>query len=91
MRKGSSGIYGRRPSHVASSALKGGIWRALWRFVLFPFHDLSSLTEPMRKALESQQVGDSTSAGGATFTKTSHGDTAYRQLLLDLLGDSDEI
>ncbi len=91
VRKGSGLIYGRRPHDMATTALKGGIWRALWRFVLFPFQDLSSLSEPMRKALESQQVGAATSAGGATFSKISHGDSAYRQLLLDLLGDSDEI
>ena len=29
--------------------------------------------------------------GGATFSKISHGNSAYRQLFLDLLGDSDEI
>ncbi|MGW2937489.1 hypothetical protein ACWDA7_38010 [Streptomyces sp. NPDC001156] len=91
VRKGSSGIYNREPHNVAKLALNGGIWRALWRFVLFPFRDLSSVSDSMRKALESQDVGKATTPGGATFSKISHGDTAYRQLLLDLLGDSEEI
>jgi len=88
--KGSSVIYGRRPHDVAKRALKGGMWRALWRFVLFPFQDIGSLTDSMRKALESHQVG-TTAPGGTTFSRIAHGDTAYRQLLMDLLGDSDEI
>jgi hypothetical protein len=91
VRKGSSVIYGRRPHDLAKRALKGGIWRALWRFVLFPFQDVGSLTDSMRRALESQHVGAGTSPGGATFSKIAHGDTAYRQLLMDLVGDSDEI
>jgi hypothetical protein len=91
VQKGSSLIYGRKPHDLAKRALNGGIWRALWRFVLFPFQDLSSVSDSMRKALESQEIGKTTTPGGGTFSKMAHGDTAYRQLLLDLWGDSDEI
>jgi hypothetical protein len=91
VQKGSSLIYGRQPHHLAKQALTGGIWRALWRFVLFPFQDLSSLSDSMRKALESQEIGKATTPGGGTFSKMANRDTAYRQLLLDLWGDSDEI
>jgi hypothetical protein len=91
VRKGSSVIYGRQPHDMAKRALQDGIWRALWRFVLFPFQDIGSLTDSMRKALASPQGDATTSPGGGTFSKISHGDTAYRQLFLNLFGDSDEI
>lgn len=91
VRKGSSVIYGRQPHDLAKRALKGGMWRALWRFVLFPFEDIGSLTDSMRKALQAQHEGAATSPGGATFSKIAHGDSAYKELLRDLLGDSDEI
>jgi hypothetical protein len=82
--KGSSRICGRQ------RALKGGVWRALWRFALFPFRDIETLTKSMREALASPKV-KKTTPGGATFSKISRGTSPYKQLFLDLVGDSDEI
>jgi len=82
-------IYSRAPHDVWKSALGGGYWRAAWRFVLFPFRDISSLPGSLKRSLEATSRYGSSSA--ATFSKAQGRDSAYRQLFKDLLADEDEI
>jgi hypothetical protein len=82
----SKGFYNRTPSKVASTALAGGTWRALWRSVIHPFEHLGNLPDAMKRSLEASQ-GKLPSG----FSKSQHRDTAYRDLLRDLIGDEDEL
>jgi hypothetical protein len=82
----SKGFYNRTPSKAASTALAGGTWRALWRSVIHPFRDLGNLPDAMKRSLEASQ-GKQPSG----FSKGQHRDTAYLDLLRDLIGDEDEL
>jgi len=80
-------FYNRSPSKVAKTALTGGVWRALWRFVTFPFQDIGTLPESLKRALESP----SGQAKRPAFSKAERRDSAYQALLRDLVGDEDEL
>jgi len=86
VRTNKSAFYGRRPADAAYGALAGGTWRALWHSMIHPFKDLHDLPDAMKRSLEASQGLKS-----SPFSKSKHSDTAYRDLLRDLIGNEDEL
>lgn len=82
----SSWIYGRRPHDLAQGALAGGPWRALWHSMIHPFRDLGELPEALKRGLEEAQGIKS-----SPLSQGKHKNTAYRDLIRDLLGDEDAL
>lgn len=81
-----SGIFGKRTSKFAKDALANGTWRALWRFAIFPFEDLSSIPAELKRGLEvahNQKL--------KKFSTVHHRDTSYHDFLRDLIGDEEEL
>lgn len=86
-------FWGRHPHNAFKTALQGGFWRAAWRFVLFPFRDITMLAESAQRSLRasSMSAGTAGTKVGSVFSPAVNRDSAYLQLLKDLTADEEEI
>jgi hypothetical protein len=86
-------FWGRSPHNAFKKALQGGFWRAAWRFVLYPFQDISSLADSVQKSLRASSAiaGAPGSTLGSGFSQAANRDSTYLQLLKDLGADEEEI